>query len=246
MTPAAASASWTASAARHRAAQPRREARPDEVQHARLLAFGFVMLFSAAVFVLGLAALERQARGLGAVARLDPRRADGGPFISFVHPDDIEATLAPCHGLRRARQRRGAHPREPLPHAGRGLPEPQLDDGRRRRRPVLRREGRHRARARRDRAARGPAADPRLRGAAPHADRQPARHPSSCSITDLASWSPSGEAISRLGFLDATCSAAAGGRAVRRGPRHVLQLCLENYHAALGASGGAFEFTSEG
>ncbi len=34
----------------------------DEVEHARLLAFAFVMLFSAAVFVLGLAALERQAR----------------------------------------------------------------------------------------------------------------------------------------------------------------------------------------
>ncbi len=77
------------------------------------------------------------------------------PFISFVHPDDVEATLARSADPRGPGQGRGHRVREPLSHERRRLPVSPVDFDCGGRRPVLRRQGRDRPQGHRARARRG-------------------------------------------------------------------------------------------
>ena len=132
------------------------------------------------------------------------------PFISFVHPDDVEATLARTAGLaepdsgsvvafeNRYRTRDGDY---------RDLQWTTVADH-----GVLyfvtKDVTEHRA-AEAERGARR-AADPPLRDAAPDADRATCRTPpSSCSISDLRILVADGEAIKRLPWSTRTSSTAA-------------------------------------
>ena len=63
------------------------------------------------------------------------------PFISFVHPDDVDGDARADREPRGPRRPDGRRLREPLPHPRRRLPAPPLDDGLPGRRPVLRGEG---------------------------------------------------------------------------------------------------------
>ena len=83
------------------------------------------------------------------------------PFISFVHPDDVAATVERASSLAAPADDAVVTHENRYRTRSRGLPVAQLDDGGGRRGPLLRGEGRDRAQAARERGRRGRAADPR-------------------------------------------------------------------------------------
>ena len=169
------------------------------------------------------------------------------PFISFVHPDDVEATRERGAAFAEPGSDAVRHLREPLPHPRRRLPVPQLDDGRRRRRPVLRREGR-------DRPQGAPRARRRGQRLIRHSEALHRTLTANLPDTtvflldpDLRILVADGEAI--RASASSTQDMFRGRRVAElyaEVPDEVLQLCLENYRAALRGERRAFEFISDG
>ena len=142
------------------------------------------------------------------------------PFIDFVHPDDVDASVEHATRMAGPGQPDGRRVREPLPHARRRLPLAALDGGGGSGLQALRGQGRDRPPGGRGRTRRGRPADPPLRGAAPHADRQPARHHrvparSRPPDPDRRRRGDQPPRLARRGQVPRP----PGGRAVRRGPR---------------------------
>ena len=182
--------------------------------------------------------------GLGADAGLDPGGADGGAvhLLRATRTTSSDAAGAGSRPRRRVLTSRTATARATATIGG--FSWTTVAEARR---PVLRRQGRHRSR--RARPTRGRAADPPLRGAAPDADGEPARTPRVFLLDhDLRILIADGEAIRRLDLARrGDVPRPAGRRAVRRGPRRGPRaLASTNYRAALQGERRAFEFDSEG
>ena len=170
------------------------------------------------------------------------------PFINFVHPDDVDASVDARDADGRPRQPDGRRVREPLPHARRGLPLAAVDGGRRSGLQALRGQGRDRPPGGRGRARRGRPADPPLRGPAPHADRQPARHhrvPARSRPPDPGRRRR-GDQPPRRGSARTGSAAAWWPSCTPRSPTAVLELSLTATAPRWQGERRAFEFVSEG